>query len=446
MSLADKTIADLIAGPPPGSPPSLASCVPGRGGVPDSVIGKLECGSWVSAIPAAIGQVAHEWCPLLLAAVAVLAVLTTAWRVWRRPVWRSRARRARWLQLTPPVSATPAATVGLWKLLATTLQAPRAWTVRPQRLVWEVQAGTHAMRCGLWISPGVNPTAVRRILESAWPGVRVEETRPPAITVRETATTVMVRPTRPDWLPLVEDVPPPHPRPWEQAVGGEDPLRAVYDGLATAGRTGSGLLQVHVSRAPAARLRVLSRAATQPGRAHGRGPVRGLTHAMLRVLLGALDLLLPGSASRPRRTGPAEAELARQTRDKYQAGPHFTIAVYATATGPTKAAARSAAAAVTGGFGLLSAHFTRRRLRHGATAAAQRWVPPARMSLAAVTEVAALAGLPAEPALYGLPAAASRRRPGGRDIFRAGPTLEHDSTTSAPASSGEGGTTVWSAS
>ncbi len=40
------------------------------------------------------------------------------------------------------------------------------------------------------------------------------------------------------------------------------------------------------------------------------------------------------------------------------------------------------------------------------------------MSLAAVGEAAALAGLPAEPAAYGLPAAASRRRPGGRDVFR----------------------------
>ncbi|WP_211277942.1 hypothetical protein, partial [Couchioplanes caeruleus] len=34
---------------------------------------------------------------------------------------------------------------------------------------------------------------------------------------------------------------------------------------------------------------------------------------------------------------------------------------------------------------------------------------------------AALAGLPAEPAAYGLPAAASRRRPGNRDVFRTGP-------------------------
>ncbi len=56
-----------------------------------------------------------------------------------------------------------------------------------------------------------------------------------------------------------------------------------------------------------------------------------------------------------------------------------------------------------------------------AIAAAQRWVPEARMSLAAVGEAAALAGLPAEPAAHGLPAAASRRRPGGRDVFRAGP-------------------------
>ena len=39
-----------------------------------------------------------------------------------------------------------------------------------------------------------------------------------------------------------------------------------------------------------------------------------------------------------------------------------------------------------------------------------------------VDEVAALAGLPAEPAAHGLPAAASRRRPASRDVFTTGST------------------------
>jgi hypothetical protein len=139
------------------------------------------------------------------------------------------------------------------------------------------------------------------------------------------------------------------------------------------------------------------------------------------LILGVLNVVTPGpSSSSTRRTthDPYLVELARQARNKLTAAPHLLVAVYATGAGPTKAAALSAAADITSGFGLLSAHFTRRRLRGGTTAAVTRWVPEARMSLAAVAEAAALAGLPAEPAAYGLPAAASRRRPGNRDIFR----------------------------
>ena len=39
------------------------------------------------------------------------------------------------------------------------------------------------------------------------------------------------------------------------------------------------------------------------------------------------------------------------------------------------------------------------------------------MHLATAAETAALAGLPAEPSAYGLPAAASRRIPASRDVF-----------------------------
>ncbi|GFJ84950.1 hypothetical protein [Phytohabitans houttuyneae] len=95
--------------------------------------------------------------------------------------------------------------------------------------------------------------------------------------------------------------------------------------------------------------------------------------------------------------------MARQARAKFADAPHLLVAIQAIATGPTKAAARAAAADVTSGFGLLSAHFTRRRMRRGAVTAAERWVPAKRMSLASVSEAAALAGLPAEPAAYGLP-------------------------------------------
>jgi hypothetical protein len=450
-------LSPLLAPPSPApSPsPSVAGCVPGQAGMPDGVLGELLCGTWGPKAPAAVADfVRHRW-PWLLAGLVVLVALVIAWRMWRRRVWRLHAVRARWLHIIPPVTATPAATVGLWRLLASVLPPPGRWTLRPARIVWEVEADPHGMRVGLWLPPGVNPTAVLRLLQRAWPGVRAEQAARPRVP-GGTATTLALLPTQPDWLPLVDDTTTASSRNWETAPPDEDRLRAVYDGLASAGRTGGGLLQVHISRAPAHRMRTLRRATTHPERARkARGASRavGMLADGLRVLiLGVLNMVTPGATTRRNpsgRTDPYLAELARQARAKFHAAPHLLVAVYATGAGPTKDAALAAAADITSGFGLLSAHFARRRLRGGTTAAAQRWVPESRMSLAAIAEAAALAGLPAEPAVYGLPAAASRRRPGNRDVFRAGPATGRPAPPKRTGPPTPGGTdedppTAWS--
>jgi len=114
---------------------------------------------------------------------------------------------------------------------------------------------------------------------------------------------------------------------------------------------------------------------------------------------------------------PLVAEHARQARAKHAQAPHLLVTVRAFATGPTVPAARAAAADITSGYTLLSPHWRPRRVQRAATAACWRWVPASRMQLATTAETAALAGLPAEPSAYGLPAAASRRIPASRDIF-----------------------------
>jgi len=418
--------------PPPD--PTAGGCVPGQGGAPDSVVGEVMCGTWADDV-ADVWHAAWDRWPLLLLAVAALVGVRVGWSAWQRRVWRVHAAQARWLAITPPVTATPAATVGLWRLLATALPAPRRWSWRPARLVWEVVADPEGMRAGLWLPPGVNPTAVVRLLQRGWPGVRAEQSAPHRGPTTGAVAALAVWPTQPEWLPLVDDAAPPVRRGTGRGIDAgapeDDRLRAVYDGLASAGRTGGGLLQVHISRAPAHRLRVLRRAMTNPERVRRtRGAARAadLLAGTLRAgILVVLDLITPGPPARKAPSGrtttdPYTAELARQARAKFADAPHLLVAVHAIATGPTKAAARAAAADITSGFGLLSAHFTRRRfsrrMSRGAVAAAERWTPANRMSLASVTEAAALAGLPAEPAAYGLPGAASRRRTATRDIFR----------------------------
>ncbi|MFI9640853.1 hypothetical protein ACIG87_12435 [Micromonospora sp. NPDC051925] len=404
-------------------------------------MGELLCGSWGDDATGAVRHLVRDRWPLLLAAVAALVAVRVGWTLWRRRVWRRHAAGARWLQITPPVTATPAATIGLWRLLATALPAPRRWALRPARLVWEVAADPDGMRCGLWLPPGVNPTAVVRLLQRGWPGVRAEQTTPPAVQTTGAVAALAVWPTQPEWLPLVEDASPPARRGVDAGAPEEDRLRAVYGGLASAGRTGGALLQVHLGRAPAHRLRLLRRAMTNPQRARrARGTARAanlLADGLRALLIGVLDIFTPGGSSstrrRPSPTDPYTAELARQARAKYADAPHLLVAVYAVAAGPTKPAAVAAAADVSSGFGLLSAHFTRRRLRHGAVAAADRWVPEARMSLVSVAEAAAFAGLPAEPAAYGLPGAASRRRAATREVFRATPAPRRRPSTDPPA-------------
>ena len=432
--------------PSPPTAPATGGCVPGRDGIPDSIVGELLCGTWGGDATGAVSHLFRDRWPLLLVIAAGLLAVRLAWVVWRRRVWRAHAAQARWLQITPPVTATPAATLGLWRLLATALPAPRRFALRAARLVWEVVADPYGTRAGLWLPPGINPTAVARLLQRGWPGVRAEQTTPPAVPTVGAVAALAVWPTQPEWLPLVEDATPTaRPGP-DAAAPQDDRMRAVYDGLASAGRTGGGLLQIHVSRAPTRRLRVLRRAMTNPDRARrARGAARAvglLAEALRAGILGVLTLITPGPAPRrtpPGRVDPYTAELARQARAKFADAPHLLVAVHAVTTGPTKAAARAAAADITSGFGLLSAHFTRRRIRRGAIAAAQRWVPENRMSLASVAETAALAGLPAEPAAYGLPAAASRRRTPTRDTFRAsGGEVDHRKVVRARPASSDG--------
>ncbi len=384
------------------------------------------CGDYLLHAPHTLWLFARShWLPLL-ALAALMTAARVGWRVWRRRLWRHAARSAVWLEIVPPVTATPAATYALWQLLATVLPASRRLTARARRLVWEVHATPTGMRAGLWVPAGINPTAVMRALHRAWPGVRAEQAPPPRLAPERPTVGVALRSTQPDWLPLVDDAAPPTARRWESAPLEDDRIRAVFDGLAAAGRTGGGLLQVHVARAPRHRVAVLRRASVNPQRVrrqHGGPRLLILALEALRAgISGLLDLVMqgPSGSGHPSgRTDPVVAEQARQARAKHAAGPHLLDAIRATATGPTLAAARAAAADITSGYSLLSAHWRPTRLRRAVTVTNGRWIPEKAMQLATAAETAALAGLPAEPSAYGMPAAGSRRLPASRDVFTA---------------------------
>lgn len=396
-------------------------CVPGADGIPEGLLGSMLCGDWHTE---AWHTLLRHW-PVVAALGVVLLAARLAWTVARRRRWDSHAAGARWLEITPPVSATPAATVQLWRLLATLLSAPRRLTTRPARLVWEVTATGDRMRAGLWIPPGINPTAVARVVQRAWPGARVEHSPPPRLPAKAQVAAHRLVVTQPEWLPLLDDPPLVGTRrPGAELVPAEDRLRAVFDGLAAAGRTGGALLQVHISRAPRSRVAGLRRATVDPQRArrnrHGHA-LGTLLAAVTFLVRGLLDLITPNHTGPHQRRAtaadPYATQLTALARRKYADPPHLLATVYAAAAGPTKPAADAAAADIGSGYGLVSAQLSRRRLRRPRRVVDTRWAPVAGMHLVTVTEAAALAGLPAEPSAHGLPGAAARARMPHRAIW-----------------------------
>lgn len=393
-------------------------CTPGHDGVPDSPIGKLLCGQYVTDAPHQLAGWAATWWP----AAAVLAGILLAGRislsVARAVVSGRQARGARWLQITPPVTAIPATTVDLWRLAASLLSARRRRLV-PPRLVWEVEAAKDRMRCGIWVPAGLNPAAVRRVVGKAWPGARLADCPHPTIHMRKYLVGRAMVPVRPDWQPLVDT----DPTTGRTDNSDVDEVRAVFDGLAAAGRTGGGLLQIVVAPVSRAQQAMLRRAMTDPAKARARGTARvaGATARLLRGLIQAvLDLFVhgpPTTSSSGRIRDPEYGEQTRAARAKNAARPLFTIHVRAFATGPSRAAARAAVADITSGFSLLTTGLAPRRLPRPRARAAGRTVPTSRRVLASVTDLAVLAGLPAEPSLYGMPAAPARRLPATGDVW-----------------------------
>jgi hypothetical protein len=385
-------------------------------GIPDGLFGRVMCGDWHTEA----WHTAQQHWPLVAALTFLLVAARAAWALFVRHRWAIHARDARWLEITPPVSATPAATIQLWRLLATVLPAPRRLATRPARLVWEVTATGDRMRAGLWVPPGINPTAVTRIVQRAWPGARVEHTPPPRLATSAPIAGHRLVVTQPEWLPLLDDPPPTSTRRAAAPAPEEDRLRAVFDGLAAAGRTGGALLQVHISRAPRSRVAALRRATVNPKlvNQHHRARLLGLVAGAVGFLVrGLLDLVTRGPRSSGTASDPYATQLTALTRRKYADPPHLLATVYAAATGPTKPAADAAAADITSGYGLVSAQLARHRLRRPRAVLDARWAPVAGMSLVTVAEAAALAGLPAEPSAHGLPGAAARARMPHRDIW-----------------------------
>ena len=268
------------------------------------------------------------------------------------------------------------------------------------------------MSIRLWVPGTLPPGLIERAVEAAWPGAHtVTAPAGPPLPPGAVVAGGTLRLARPDILPLSTSHDP------------EAPLRALAGAAAGLADGEHAVLQVLARPVTGARLRKARRAA----RKQRSGQSARMTSRLL-------DLASPGhGTSRSRAAGRADPELAAEIRETTAklAGPQWeTLIRYAVATtapvqardGAGRWERRAAAAqqaarlrglahALASATALLTGRnwLARRRLRRPAAAIGSRRL--ARGDLLSVPELAAIARLPADPALPGLARAGARAVP-----------------------------------
>jgi hypothetical protein len=315
-----------------------------------------------------------------------------------------------------PPQAGPAGAVALWGHLTGLLRPAwaRWWHGQPH-LGWECAwtgGDAAGMSIRLWVPGTIPPGLIERAVEAAWPGAHTV-TAPASPPLPPGAVTAggTLRLARPDILPLSTSHDP------------EAPLRALAGAAAGLADGEHAILQVLTRPVTGTRLRKARRAA----RKQRSGQSARMTSRLL-------DLASPGSGTgRSRAVGRADPDLAAEIRETTAklAGPQWeTLICYAVATtapaqardGASRWERRAATAqqaarlrglahALASATALLTGRnwLARRRLRRPAAAIGSRWL--ARGDLLSVPELAAVARLPADPALPGLARAGARAVP-----------------------------------
>jgi hypothetical protein len=336
----------------------------------------------------ALAELAHKLLARLveLAPGLALVVLAAALAVVLLGRLRDRhsSRAGRVIEVGVPPDADPDGAVLLWAALHDLLRARLRRVLCGQpHLAWEIAASQHGTAFRLWVPRAVPPGLVERALTAAWPGASITETDPePRANARTCLATELVL-SGPECFPL-------------GGHDGPDPLGLVLAQLAGLGAGEQALVQV------------LAQPATS------RQQQRLLTIARrLRADLPAgrlLQLLDPfhlAAAARP--PDPTVSPDVRAVLEK-ASRPLYRCLVRITVSAGERKVARGRIHALAGAFAAYEGRvgLRRRRARGGAGAADARRLGR-RGYLLSVSELAALAHLPAGPALPGVARAAARR-------------------------------------
>ena len=359
----------------------------------------------------ALGALHAYGLPGAIIAVTLMVLLAVA----RAQVSRRRHARmadgARQVTILAPPQASPEGGLVLWANLTGLLRPPWRRLLSGQPHVgWEFRWTADGARISLWLPSSIPPGLAEHAIAAAWPGA-ITATAPadPLLPGSATAEAGALTLARPDHYPI-------------RSQHDADPLRALF--AAAEGLSAGDVAAWQVLARPVAGTRLLA-ARRAAARLAGTGTTT--------LASQALDLLTPGPGRSKRRTPAAGGTFPDRPAEVRAilgkaAGPRWAVAVrYAvTSNGPATPAERarlrgrahalaSAAALYSSGHNYLA----RSRLRQPAKVLASRRL--GRGQLLSVPELAALAHLPEDPAVPGLPRAGARALPPPPGIPRPGP-------------------------
>ena len=378
------------------------------------------------------------WGPAAGAVLAAAAAAVIGGRAWlRRRRHQVFADGARQVVILAPPLADPAGGETLWGHLTGLLRPAwaRWWHGQPH-LGWEYSwtgGAGGGLQISMWVPGIIPPGLVERAVEAAWPGSHaVASPAGPTLPAGVLATGGTLRLARAEVLPLRTALP-------------ADPLRALAGAAAALSDGEHAVLQVLARPVTGARLRRARRAARQLR--GGQAP---------RLTSRLLDLATPGQAATSRRAAPAadperaadiRAATAKMAALQWDTQIRYVTATTATAppggwrerlrARPARAKAMARLRGLAHGLASATALYAgpnwlaRRRLPRPAPRVNARMFR--RGCLLSVPELAALAALPADPAVPGLARAGARSVPPPPGIVLPGPHARPLGVTDAGA-------------
>lgn len=328
---------------------------------------------------------------------------------WRRRYHQRLAQDARLVTILAPPTVDPSGAITVWSNLVGLLRPGwmRRFVGQPH-LAWEFVFDRDGVQIRLWVPGLVPPGMVERAIEAAWPGAHTRTTpaRPPIPVVapegrRIEAVGGELRLARTEALPIRTD----HPA---------DPIRALLGAPVGLGPHEEACVQVLVRPVAGHRIAKARRAAR---RMH--------SGSSITVLGRLLDVITPGAGTKAPRPVDrlTNLEFAAQDRavvDKLRSNQYETRIRYVVATtvavdaSTTEVQAareviRGRAHAIASTFAAYSGHnhYLRVRLhRDPATLLADRRL--GNVDLVSIPELAAIAHLPVDDTVPGLPRAGAK--------------------------------------